>query len=636
MLHRIYIFLLVLVFAPLALAAQDKAADIFILSSHTSSSIWEQHMLQPVNTLAGERPELNISVARLQLLAHPDVQSIRQQVWNELDAFTLPPRLVIVLGGSCFNFAVDIQKKWKNVPMLLVGEQDYYSDIEYTLFGPGSSQAKRYPVDELKHRGYNLSLIYAPAFVRRTVEMILQVQPDLEKLFFIAGENYHCKERQWRLERYLKNNHPEIGYQVISAANTSTDQLINILEKENNPRMAVIFGSWLVREDYLNVISTRHSTISLIDNLAPVYTFFDNDIDKHPYLMGFYSYSQAEYARAVRQAILDVLDHGIQPSEMPFTNLNTGFPTLNYRAMAHFGVDTSLIPADAVVINAPQSIWQSNRKQITWIAILVFAILGIYTFIAVTHSMRSLKKARNMAQKASDLKSAFIQNMSHEVRTPLNAITGFSQLLCLPDDCVSEEEKQEYMSYILNNSHLLTVMVNDLLSIADMENGEYPIQKAPTNLNEVARQAVKSIESRVPPGVTLVLQTGIDEEARYITDGIRVQQIMINYLTNACKHTTSGQIVFGSSMEENPGCITFYVADTGPGVPKEEAESIFDRFVKLDVHKQGAGLGLSICRLLAQSMGGKVWLDTQYTDGARFVLTIPAIKAEDQKSSLSS
>ena len=636
MLRRIQLCLLLVFLAPLSLAAQDKSVDIFILSSHTASSSWEQHMLQPINTLVRERPDLSFSVARLQLLAHQDVQSLEQQVRDELDAFTVPPRLVIVLGGSCYNFAPDIQKKWKNIPMLLVGEQDYYSDIEYTLFGPGNLHARRYPVDDLRHQGFNLSLIYAPAFVRHTVEMILEVQPNLEKLFFVAGENYHCKERQWRLELYLKTNHPEINYQVISAANTSTDQLISLLERENSPRMAVIFGSWLVRKDYLSVISTRHNTISLIDNLAPVYTFFDSDIDKHPYLMGFYSYSQTEYARAVQQAVLDVLDHGIQPSDIPFTNLNTGFPTLNYSAMVNFGLDTSLIPVDAVVIDAPKSLWQSNRKQIIWIAVLILAALGIYTFIAVTHSMRSLRKARNMAVQASNLKTAFIQNMSHEVRTPLNAITGFSQLLCLPDGYVSDQEKQEYLGYIINNSNLLTVMVNDLLSMADLQSGQYPVNKAPTNLNEMARQAIKSTESRIQPGVKLIRQPGIDENARYITDGIRVQQIMINFLTNACKHTTRGRIVFGSSLIENPGYITFYVADTGTGVPVEEAENIFDRFVKLDANKQGAGLGLSICRLVAQSLGGKVWLDTQYTEGARFVLAIPKEEATDQKSSLSS
>ena len=626
MLRRI-VFCLLLCLVPWALAAQEKAVDIFILSSHTSSSEWEQNMLEPFHSVVQDRPDIRMSIARLQLLSHPDVASLQQQVKDELDSLTLRPRLVVLLGGSCFNFAPDIQKRWESIPILLVGEQDYYCDIEYTLFGPGDPNARRYPVDDLRHKGYNLSLINAPAFIRRTVEMILALQPRLEKLYFVAGENYHCKERQWRLENYLSDYHPEIDFQVISSGNNSTDQLLAILGKEGGPHRAAIFGSWLTREAYLDNVSTRHNIISLLDDLVPVYTLFASDLEKHPYLMGYYSYPRTDYGRTVRQTVLDILDNGVQPRDIPFANLNTGIPTLNYRAMEHYGLDTSLIPEDATVVGTPLTLWQSYKKQILLIAFLLLAGLAGFFTVSMTHSMRSLRKARNLAEKASNLKSAFIQNMSHEVRTPLNAITGFSQLLCLPDGLVSDEEKQEYLGYILNNSNLLTVMVNDLLNMADMENGEYPVHKAPTNLNEMARQAIKSTEFRVPPGVQLIRQPGLDEEARYITDGMRVQQIMINFLTNACKHTTSGEIVFGSSLTENPGYITFYVADTGPGVPKEEAENIFDRFVKLDPNKQGAGLGLSICRLVAHSLGGKVWLDTSYTDGARFVLTIPREEA---------
>ena len=632
MLRRIHLCLMVLLFTPLAVAARDKAADILILSSHTESSEWAQRMLQPIKALERERPDWDVSLCHFQLLSHSSVQALEQARDSVLASHPLPPRLVILLGGSCFNFAKDVQNRWNGIPILLIGEQDYYCDIEYTLQGPGDPLAHRYSVSSFKNQGYNLSLVSAPALIRHTVEMILQEQPELQKIFFVAGENYMCKEWQWRLEKYLGEQHPEIEYQAICSAQTSTDRLLSILEKESSPRSAVIYGSWLMREGYLENVSTRHNTLSLIERIAPVYTLFGCDMEKHPYVVGFFSYSQEEYVRTVQQRILEILDRGIQPSEMSFVPLEAGIPTLNYRAMEHFGLAPRLIPADAQVVGAPKTIWQAYKKHILGSA----AILLFLIFISMLHGMRSMRKARNLAQKASNLKSAFIQNMSHEVRTPLNAITGFSQLLCLPDGYVSEEEKQEYMGYILNNSHLLTVMVNDLLSMADMENGEYPVNKAPTNLNEVARQAIKSIESRIPPGVTLIRQPGLDEDARYITDGAHVQQIIINFLTNACKHTTEGVIVFGSSLVENPGYITFYVADTGPGVPVGEAENIFDRFVKLDQHKQGAGLGLSICRLVAHSLGGKVWLDTGYTEGARFVLIIPKEEAEGQKSSLSS
>lgn len=118
------------------------------------------------------------------------------------------------------------------------------------------------------------------------------------------------------------------------------------------------------------------------------------------------------------------------------------------------------------------------------------------------------------------------------------------------------------------------------------------------------------------------------DQSPFRTDPRRVQQILINLLTNACKHTASGEIRVGYSLTENPGEVTFYVEDTGPGVPADQAERIFERFTKLDEFVQGTGLGLSICREIADKMGGRVFLDTSYTGGARFVFVLPETPAQ--------
>ena len=374
-------------------------------------------------------------------------------------------------------------------------------------------------------------------------------------------------------------------------------------------------------------VSTRHKTMSMIERIVPTYSLFISDCEKHPYLVGFFSYSDREYNRTVHQRIHDILDSGVQPNQMRFVSLQAGVATLNYSAFEHFGLDTGLIPEDAIIINEPPSFWNRYRSYVLWGVFILIIVVGAVVFYALTHSIRSMRKARNIAQQASKMKTAFIQNMSHEVRTPLNAIIGFSQLLCLPDDYLTDEEKADYLSNIVNNSQMLNMMLSDMMVIADIDNGRYVVNNAPTDVNEMGRQAIVSIESRVPPGVKIVRQRGIPNEARFITDGMRIQQILVNFLTNACKHTQEGEIIIGNSLTENPGQITYYVADTGPGVPEEMAESIFDRFVKLDEFKQGSGLGLSICRLMAERLGGKVWLDTSYKKGARFVLVIPKVEA---------
>lgn len=591
-----------------AISAQDKAADILVLSSHVESSEWVHAMMRPVEELEKERPEFTVSTWFLRLMAHPTVKELQHHVDSCLSAQPLPPRLVVLLGGSCFNFAPDIQQRWPGIPMILLGEQDYYCDTAYTLLGPGDPDAARYPVYNLKEQNYNLTLVCAAPMFRRTVSMILTVQPNLDNLVIVAGENYMSKENLWRLEQYLDKTYPDLPYKVISSASTTTDQLITLLGKETGPNTAVLYISWLVRKDYLENVATRHNTVSLIEHIAPVYTFFATDMEKHPKVMGYYSFSATEYGRNVRQRILDVLDHDIRPSDLPFVYLEADVPTLNYHTMEHFGLDTSLIPQDAEVLYAPRSFWQAYRKEIMWGGFFLLVSMLCLIFFFMTRSLLSLRRARNMAQQADRIKSQFVKNMSREIRAPLNNIVGFSQLLGLPDGTNTEEEKAQYLEYIMNDSQLMMVMVDDMLRVSELDKGKYKVHIAPTNLNAMARQALKSIEYRFPQSIHIIRQPGLAEDALYMADGMRVQQIMVHFLTNACKHSPEdARIVFGSSLVENPGYITFFVEDNGSGAPVEEAES----------------LGLRISEELARSMGGKIWLDTHYAKGNRSVFTIP-------------
>ena len=234
-------------------------------------------------------------------------------------------------------------------------------------------------------------------------------------------------------------------------------------------------------------------------------------------------------------------------------------------------------------------------------------------------------KARQEAERANKAKSMFIQNMSHEVRTPLNAICGFSQLLSHPDYCetLTPEEKREYGMIIQNSTSLLTTLVNDILDLSDMESGKYRINKCDMRVNEVCLQTLKTVEHRALPGVTMEFSSEVDDNYTIFSDPTRVQQIVENYLTNAVKHTEQGSIKLHVSTSEVPGKLCISVTDTGEGVPADKAEAIFERFEKLDTLKQGTGLGLSICRALASCLDGKAYLDTQHQGpGARFVFQV--------------
>lgn len=225
-------------------------------------------------------------------------------------------------------------------------------------------------------------------------------------------------------------------------------------------------------------------------------------------------------------------------------------------------------------------------------------------------------------KQASLMKSRFVQNVSHDIRTPLNAIVGYSQLLSMPDGTISPKEKEEFAVHIQDSADMLTMLVDDVLSASDIENNILSMNWMDAPCNEICRKAVNCSKLRVQSGVRMYFTSEVSDQYTANTDPKRIQQILVNYLSNACKHTTHGEIHVHCSTSENPGYITFSVTDTGCGVSKDMAEMIFEQFRMTGVN-ENHGMGLSICKNLALRLSGEVRLDTSYKEGARFLLIIP-------------
>ena len=162
-----------------------------------------------------------------------------------------------------------------------------------------------------------------------------------------------------------------------------------------------------------------------------------------------------------------------------------------------------------------------------------------------------------------------------------------------------------------------------MLDLASLESGKNVMHIASCKCNDVCRAALASVQHRKPSGVNLYFTSEADDDYQLVTDGIRIQQVLINFLTNAEKNTSEGEIHLHCSLSEVSGRVTFSVADTGPGVPADKVDCIFERFIKLDAFKQGTGLGLNICRVIAERLQGEVKYDLNYTRGARFLLILP-------------
>lgn len=234
-------------------------------------------------------------------------------------------------------------------------------------------------------------------------------------------------------------------------------------------------------------------------------------------------------------------------------------------------------------------------------------------------SQRRLMREKTRAEEASLMKSAFLANMSHEIRTPLNAIVGFSSLLVEPS--TDSGEREEYSSIIRNNTDLMLNLVNDVLDLSRMETGDLHFNIKDYPLLECCQMALESVRYRMPQGVKLTFSPAGEPIVVHV-DNLRLQQLLTNLLTNAAKFTEEGEINLSFQLEPDRKKVRIAVTDTGVGIPLEKQASIFNRFEKLDDYKPGAGLGLSICLLIAERLNGSLSIDSSYTDGARFVLIL--------------
>jgi len=275
----------------------------------------------------------------------------------------------------------------------------------------------------------------------------------------------------------------------------------------------------------------------------------------------------------------------------------------------------------SVSLTESKNIW-----RLWFFLISVLSIIILFDFYAIENYMKRkrLKAEKEKAERANYIKSMFFQNMNHEIRTPLNAISGFNDLLNgeMAGE-LSAEEKKEFVNMITINSDLLITLVNDVIELSNYKSGTYRLNITDVDIDDVCAAVVESIRGRQHDGVQLTFVPTADHHFVLHTDAQRLQQILINYLTNACKHTDSGSIVL--SYEVMPEQVRFSVTDTGEGVKEEDAENIFERFNMSDTKKSGTGLGLHICRIIAGLLRGKVYLDTAYKRGARFVFDHPRV-----------
>lgn len=378
--------------------------------------------------------------------------------------------------------------------------------------------------------------------------------------------------------------------------------------------------------------------------------------DKQPYYHTTYNYMQGRYNAAIGKHTL-----ALQYYDNILTDIRQKMQSIIYLQIAYIKAnlliemdhkkeaarlyeeismitDSVIAPSYAHRINNLRASYEENRMKVENKAefnriflggiVIGIIVLGVMIYLVI-HIVKQNKKiaeskirmeqSRLNAENAMQSKSLFLSNMSHEIRTPLSALSGFSSLLT--EQALDEETRRQCGDIIQQNSDLLLKLINDVIDLSNLEIGNMKFNFNYCDAIAICNNVIDTVNKVKQTQAELRFNTSLPSLKLY-TDDSRLQQLLINLLINATKFTPQGNITL-EVQQESEDFALFSVTDTGCGIPLEKQSSIFNRFEKLNEGAQGTGLGLSICQLIIERIGGKIWIDPNYTTGCRFYFTHP-------------
>ena len=462
--------------------------------------------------------------------------------------------------------------------------------------------------------------------VEANINLIKHLYPNTKNIAFVSDNSYGGVSLQAHVVAEMKK-HPELNL-ILLDGRTNTIYTISDKLHELPPNTALLMGTW--RVDMYDGYFMRNATYTMMEAAGDVPTFSISSVGIGYWAIGGVTPSYRplgkdmayQAVRLLQGADSDRIEVEVIPNKV----------MMDSKIVKEKRLNLSFIHQPIEMVNENPSFYEQYKYHI-WTVATILVVLSAGLFVSLyfyyhtkklkdelQESESALRDAKDRAEESSRLKSAFLANMSHEIRTPLNAIVGFSDVLASGGS--SEDEQQGYVDIIKTNSDLLLRLINDILDVSRLEADRVTFTFEECDVVPLCQRVLASVSQARKSENEFIFEC--DRESMDMrTDTQRLQQVIINLLSNADKFTRNGKITLGLKVDEKQREVLFSVSDTGTGIPLEKQKLVFERFEKLNEYVQGTGLGLSICKLTVEKWGGEIWVDPGYTDGARFVFTHP-------------
>ena len=481
---------------------------------------------------------------------------------------------------------------------------------------------------------YNIVAGYVYEYdVDKNIELMRRFYPDMRRVAFISDNTYGGLSMQALVKKEMEK-YPDLET-IWLDGRTETFMEVSERMRRLPQNTCVLLGTWRVDCTESYVIGNTTYMLRDANPTLPVFTIASVGLGH--WALGGYTPEYHAVGKNIGAVTYDFLNKGDREG----VDLVTipGNYTFDIKRLHEFKLDSLNLPQGAVLVNKTPSLYEQYKYWVIGVVsafmfLIVCFLIAIYYIIRINHlkhhlevSGEELLVAKEKAEESNRLKTAFLANMSHEIRTPLNAIVGFSSVLVSDDS--SPAEKAQYCDIIQKNSDLLLHLINDILDISRMESGKIKFVWEECDVVELCQTALSTAEYGRKTSALFLFETPVASLV-IKTDAQRLKQVLINLLSNAAKFTPSGSIKLAIAIDKQHQQLELSVSDTGCGIPSDKSDRVFERFEKLNEYSQGTGLGLAISRLIVENLGGKIWVDKDYTEGARFVFTHPLTKKEKE------
>ncbi len=462
--------------------------------------------------------------------------------------------------------------------------------------------------------------------VEANINLIKKLYPETRNIAFVSDNSYGGVSLQAHVVEEMKK-HPELNL-ILLDGRTNTIYTISDKLHELPPNTALLLGTW--RVDMYDGYFMRNATYTMMEAAGDVPTFSITSVGIGYWAVGGVIPSYRALGKDMAHQAVRLLQG--PDSDRVEVEVIPNKIQMDSKIVKDKRLDLSSIHQPIEMVNETPSFYEQYKYHI-WTVATILVVLSAGLFVSLyfyyhtkklkdelQESESALREAKDRAEESSRLKSTFLANMSHEIRTPLNAIVGFSDVLA--SGGTSVDEQQGYVDIIKTNSDLLLRLINDILDVSRLEADRVTFTIEKCDVVPLCQQVLASVSQARKSENEFIFECD-RESVDLRTDTQRLQQVIINLLSNADKFTRNGKITLKLEVDDEKRVATFSVSDTGTGIPLEKQKQVFERFEKLNEYVQGTGLGLSICKLTVEKWGGEIWVDSGYTDGARFVFTHP-------------